>query len=111
MIIPIVMSSVISLLPMSGEYAAAHSVEATDRKGFETSLYQGTWYSPRWRDIRKCVMKRESHYRYSARNKKSSAQGAYQFLDNKWRDSLVWMMVGESKKTRDGLVSEAEKLR
>lgn len=111
MIIPIVMSSVISLLPMNSEYVAAHSVEAKDRKGFETSLYQGSWYSPKWRDVRKCVMKRESHYRYGVKNKKSSAMGAYQFLDNKWRDSLVWMMVAESKKTRDGLVSEAEKLR
>lgn len=111
MIIPIVMSSVISLLPMSSEYAAAHSVEATDRKGFETSLYQGTWYSPKWRDVRKCVMKRESHYRYSARNKTSSAMGAYQFLDRVWRDSLVWMMLKESNDTNDNLQSEARKLR
>ena len=48
-------------------------------------------------------MKRESNYRYKAKNRSSSASGAYQFLDNNWRDGLVWMMIKESKKTDDNL--------
>jgi muramidase (phage lysozyme) len=40
-------------------------------------------------------MQRESRFNYKAANKSSSARGAYQFLDLKWRDSLVWMMLEE----------------
>lgn len=41
-----------------------------------------------WENVRKCIVKRESGGDYSARNPYSSAQGAYQFLDNLWRVPL-----------------------
>jgi hypothetical protein len=96
---------------MSAEHRAAESTLAQDMMGYEPSLYQGKWYSPRWEDIRECIMYRESRHNYKAANKTSSARGAYQFLDRSWRDGLVWMMIEESKKSKDGLVDEIKNLR
>lgn len=39
----------------------------------------------KFEDWAMCVSKRESHHNYRARNKSSSAQGRWQFLDHKWR--------------------------
>ena len=85
------------------EFQAAVTKQAKDLKGYEKSLYRGKYYYKGQESWRKCVMKRESNYRYKAKNRSSSASGAYQFLDNSWRDGLVWMMIKESKKTDDGL--------
>ena len=95
---------------VSREYRVARSNAAQDMKGYEPSLYRGEWYDRRFEDSRKCIMQRESHFNYRAANRSSSARGAYQFLDNSWRDSLVYMMIKESKKNNDGLVKEAKKL-
>jgi len=93
------------------EYRAAKSKDAKDLHGFEPSLYRGKWYTPKHERERQCIMKRESNFSYRAANKTSSARGAYQFLDNSWRNGLVHMFVKESKKTKDGLVEEARSLR
>ena len=85
------------------EFVAAVTKDAKDLKGYEKSLYRGKYYEKSQESWRKCVMKRESNFRYKAKNRSSSASGAYQFLDNNWRDGLVWMMIKESKKTDDGL--------
>ena len=85
------------------EFQAAVTKQAKDLKGYEKSLYRGKYYYKGQESWRKCVMKRESNYRYKAKNRSSSASGAYQFLDNNWRDGLVWMMIKESKKTDDNL--------
>lgn len=45
------------------------------------------------RAFRACVKHRESRGRYDAQNRVSSAQGAYQFLDNKWRHGLAHMVT------------------
>lgn len=37
------------------------------------------------KEYAECVSYRESHHNYKVRNPKSSAQGRWQFLDNKWR--------------------------
>jgi hypothetical protein len=95
----------------SAEHRAAESPVALDMKGYQPSLYRGKWYSPRWENTRKCIMKRESHHNYRAANKSSSARGAYQFLDSQWRNGLVWMMIKESKNNKDGLVISIKKLR
>lgn len=71
--------------------------DATDTTGWQASAYTGKWYAHKWTPIRKCISKRESHHNYRARNRTSSAMGAYQFLDNKWRVSLTHMMKYESK--------------
>lgn len=94
----------------SQEHRFALSDDAKDMKGYEPSLYRGKWYNARWEDSRKCIMTRESHQSYHAENRSSSAKGAYQFLDNSWRDGLVFMMLKESKETKDGLRSEIKKL-
>lgn len=98
------------MAPMPREYRAAKSKDAKDMKGFEPSLYRGKWYTPKAERQRKCIMDRESSFSYHAANPTSSARGAYQFLDNNWRDGLVHMFIKESKKTDDGLVKEARKL-
>ena len=85
------------------EFQAAVTKQAKDLKGYEKSLYRGKYYYKGQESWRKCVMRRESNFRYKAKNRSSSASGAYQFLDNSWRDGLVWMMIKESKKTDDGL--------
>ena len=95
----------------SAEHRAAESPVADNMKGFMPSLYRGQWYSARWEQTRECIMYRESRHNYRAANKRSSARGAYQFLDSQWRDGLVWMMLDESKKTKDGLRSEIRELR
>ena len=68
---------------------------AASTKGYAQSLYRGKWYDKKWEDERECIMWRESRHNYKAANKTSSARGAYQFLDRKWRDGLVWMMLDE----------------
>ena len=85
------------------EFQAAVTKQAKDLKGYEKSLYRGKYYYKSQESWRKCVMDRESNFRYKAKNRSSSASGAYQFLDNNWRDGLVWMMIKESKKTDDNL--------
>lgn len=93
------------------EYATAVSKDAKDRRGYERSLYRGEHYRASQEAFRRCVSKRESNHNYRAANKSSSARGAYQFLDNNWREPLVGMMVKESKRTGDGLVSRIRDLR
>lgn len=89
--------------------SAALSGAAQDMQGFEPSLYTGKWFDPKWENTRRCIMKRESHHNYRAANPRSTARGAYQFLDSQWRDSLVWMLLPEHRKL--GLTSEVKALR
>lgn len=96
---------------LSAEARKSFSPASRDLEGWMPSLYRGIWWDEKWADIRACIMKRESNFRYKAANPTSSARGAYQFLDRSWRDGLVWMMIAESKKTGDGLIGEAKKLR
>lgn len=45
----------------------------------------------KWKDFQHCVSARESGHSYRAQNRNgSSAQGKYQFLDNKWRHGGGW---------------------
>ena len=96
---------------VSAEHRAAKSLVALDWMGYQPSLYRGKWYSARWEQTRECIMYRESRHNYRAANKRSSARGAYQFLDRQWRDGLVWMMLDESKETKDGLRKQIRQLR
>lgn len=84
--------------------------EARDLKGIEESLYRGEHYNPqRWEAFRLCVIRRESRGDYRAANPRSSARGAYQFLDNSWRESLVWMLLPEHREL--GLADQVKELR
>ena len=96
MIAAAVLAGAIALTP--GAVHPADMQAAHDMRGFEPSLYQGKWYSKKWERNRKCIMKRESRFNYRAANKRSSARGAYQFLDRSWRESLVHMLRPEIKR-------------
>ena len=103
----------LSLLAAQPALASNHPAttpEARDMKGIDASLYRGKHYNPnRWEEFRLCVIHRESRGNYRAANKTSSARGAYQFLDNSWRDSLVWMLLPEHRK--QGLAPQVKALR
>lgn len=92
------------------EFRAAFSKDAKDKRGYEKSLYRGKYYHADQEKWRKCVMDRESNFSYWAENRSSSAAGAYQFLDNSWRDGLVHMMIKESKKKDHDLEKRLKKL-
>jgi len=95
---------------LAGGTHPALSEEALERTGIKESLYQGKHYNPnRWERFRLCVIHRESRGDYRAANRVSSARGAYQFLDNSWRDSLVWMLLPEHR--NDGLADQVRALR
>jgi hypothetical protein len=96
---------------MTAPACAANSPDAMDWKGYEPSMYQGQHYHSKWAQVRKCIMHRESRHNYRARSTISTASGAYQFLDSKWRVSLTHMMIQESKFTKDGLIQEIKALR
>lgn len=72
-----------------------------------SSVYTGKWYVEHHEPIRRCIVHRESRGNYRAVNRRSSARGAYQFLDSQWRKSLVWMLIPEHKDK----VKEVRKLR
>ena len=110
MIAELALTGVLLVAPATGEQAAESSAAAQDMRGYEPSLYRGIFWHAKWETLRKCIMRRESHFNYRARSKVSSASGAYQFLDNHWRRGLVYMMVKESKKTGDTLQNEAKEL-
>jgi hypothetical protein len=94
---------------VTAEYRAANSPEANKLNGLMDSLYRGKFYSPKGESFRECVIRRESRADYTAANSTSSARGAYQLLDNAWRDSLVWMLLPEAKD--HGLTEEVKQLR
>jgi hypothetical protein len=103
----------LALLLAPAAQASQHpalSPQARDLSGIQPSLYQGKHYKPsRWERFRLCVIQRESRGSYRAANSRSSARGAYQFLDNSWRESLVWMLLPEHRKL--GLADEVKALR
>lgn len=67
-------------------------------QGWKKSVYRGKYYDGSQENWRKCVQKRESHHRYGAKSKVSTASGAYQFLDSQWREPLAHMVYPELKK-------------
>ena len=78
-------------------------------QGWKTSVYRGKYYKSSQESWRKCVQKRESTYRYGAKNRSSSASGAYQFLDSQWREPLVHMVYPELKKLHGKSTAKAMK--
>lgn len=98
----IVLSAVLLVAPAADTTgkSAALSGAAKDMRGYEPSLYTGKWYDPKWEDTRKCIMNRESNFNYRAANPRSSARGAYQFLDSQWRVSLTHMLMPEHRDMR-----------
>lgn len=58
--------------------------------GILPSAYRGSYYDARYESFRRCVVNRESHGNYGARNPNSSASGAYQFLAAWTRTIQKW---------------------
>ena len=73
-------------------------VVRADADEMSKSQYRGKYFDPALANCRESIMRRESRFNYQAANRVSSARGAYQFLDNNWRDSLVHMLRPEIKR-------------
>jgi hypothetical protein len=100
------------LLSTTPAIAEPSSIEKKARwLGYQPSLYEGKWHSPKYEEFRKCILHQESRYNYRAANKTSSARGAYQFLDRSWRVSLTYMMIAEEKKAGGNRVAVIRDLR
>lgn len=69
-----------------------------DMQGWKTSQYRGKFYHRSQERWRKCIQFRESRHRYGAANSRSTARGAYQFLDSKWREPLTHMIYPELRR-------------
>ena len=64
--------------------------------GVRASAYRGKYYrGGLGEQFRRCVLERESHGHYGARNSASTAQGGYQFLASQWQESLPHMLRPE----------------
>jgi pyruvate/2-oxoglutarate dehydrogenase complex dihydrolipoamide acyltransferase (E2) component len=68
---------------------------AADLSGYLPSLYTGKWYMPGKEDVRRCIMKRESHANYRSSN--GVYHGAYQMSTALGRGA-TWMMQAEVKR-------------
>lgn len=68
---------------------------AADLTGYMPSLYTGKWYMPGKEDVRRCIMKRESHANYRSSN--GVYHGAYQMSTALGRGA-TWMMQAEVKR-------------
>ena len=53
---------------------------SSSSRGSDTSWYTGRYYSADYESFRRCVVHRESRGDYTARNTRSGASGAYQFM-------------------------------
>ncbi len=73
-------------------------VVRADADEMSKSQYRGKYFDPALANCRESIMRRESRFNYQAANRVSSARGAYQFLDNNWRESLVHMLRPEIKR-------------
>lgn len=73
----------------------AVAVSRPSAVGIRASAWTGKGYSPRWENVRKCIVKRESEGQYGVINKGSGAMGAYQFMPN-WNNGLAYM-IGKPK--------------
>lgn len=106
-----ILASTLLLLPVTPAAASQQAIlntSDTTMQGIEQSMYQGKWYSSAAERARRCIIKRESHANYRARNSSGHA-GAYQFNDAAWRVSLTWMLLREFKDHRFELLTLRKK--
>jgi hypothetical protein len=82
-------------------------VATADAEEMKKSLYRGKHFDPTLSDCRGAIGYRESRFNYRAANPTSSARGFYQFLDSKWRESLVHML---RKEVRENYPEKLERL-
>jgi hypothetical protein len=104
-------------LTIHREYRVANSKDARDLSGVEPSMYRGLHFDKTDEPMRKCIIMRESNGIYKITGGGNldgkpggDYQGAYQMTPDLAR-GVTYMMAKESKKTDDGLLSEARSLR
>lgn len=73
----------IAPVPMQDTAAVTHMVNIQAAR-------QARQIPEQWDAFTLCISQRESNHNYKARNKSSSAQGRYQFLDRSWRKGGAW---------------------
>ena len=68
--------------------------------GTATPMIAAAAIPQRWRAFSACVSERESNGNYRARNRSSSAQGRWQFLDTPWRvnGGIEWIVLRQMKR-------------
>ena len=77
-------------------YFTTMSAQTRDIKGYEPSLYRGTYYRASVEKRRKCIVIRESEGLYNAINPTRKYRGAYQVSPELARGA-TWMMLPEHK--------------
>lgn len=87
----IMLAAVLSLTsPAHGPIDSKADAVRPTPSGIAASTYTGRWYDPAADPFRRCVIAREAPGgNYAAANPRSSARGAYQFLDRAWRHGLA----------------------
>ena len=104
-------------LPKHREFRAAASKGAGNLSGFKPSMYRGRHFNKADESLRECIIARESRANYDGKGGGNldgipggDYQGAYQMTPDLAR-GVTYMMAKESKRTKDGLLSEARSLR
>lgn len=93
------MAALIAFTPNAPAHTEIHPVTPASASNVSPSVYRGKWYSGAAETARRCIIWRESHGNYGARNASGHA-GAYQFNDRAWRVSLTYMLIREHRTKR-----------
>ena len=88
------------LLPVVSQIASpkvASVMTDTSIEGFKKSAYRGKFYSGgKHENLRQCIMKKESTWRYYSTNRSGGYFGAYQFTPA-LSSGVTWMLTPEHK--------------
>ena len=98
------MAALIAFTPNAPAHTEIHPVTPASATNVAPSVYRGKWYSGAAETARRCIIWRESHGNYRARNASGHA-GAYQFNDRAWRVSLTYMLIREHRTKRAEIIA------
>jgi len=98
------MAAVIAFTPNAAAHTEVHPVTPASATTIAPSAYRGKWFTGAAEKARRCIIWRESHGNYRARNSSGHA-GAYQFNDRAWRVSLTYMLIREHRAKRAEVIA------